>query len=114
VDLAENGIDACALAAATDYDLILMDCHMPEMDGFEATLTIRAHESGLRGSGGEGRHTPIVALTASVLKEDRDRCFASGMDDFVSKPFRPDQLRTMLERWAVGRESSERPAREAA
>jgi CheY-like chemotaxis protein len=114
VDLAENGIDACALAAATDYDMILMDCHMPEMDGFEATVTIRAHESDLRAAGGTARHTPIVALTASVLKEDRDRCFASGMDDFVSKPFRPDQLRTMLERWAVGDGESGRAAREAA
>jgi PAS domain S-box-containing protein len=99
VDLAENGIEACALAAATNYDLILMDCHMPDMDGFEATVTIRTQENETRIAGISTRHTPIVALTASVLNEDRDRCFACGMDDFISKPFRPDQLQAALERW---------------
>jgi CheY-like chemotaxis protein len=114
VDLADNGIDACALAAATDYDLILMDCHMPEMDGYEATVAIRAREAVDRAEGPSSRQAPIVALTASVLKEDRDRCFACGMDDFISKPFRPDQLRAALERWANRGGEAGEPLREAA
>ena len=114
VDLSDNGIEACALAAATDYDIILMDCHMPEMDGFEATVAIRAREAASRAAGTSTRHTPIVALTASVLQEDRDHCIASGMDDFLSKPFRPDQLRSALERWARRDNASEGPLREAA
>ena len=114
VDLSDNGIEACALAAATDYDIILMDCHMPEMDGFEATVAIRSLEAANRTAGTSTRHTPIVALTASVLQEDRDRCIASGMDDFLSKPFRPDQLRSALERWARRDNPSQGPLREAA
>ncbi len=114
VDLADNGIDACALAAATEYDLILMDCHMPEMDGYEATMAIRSREADDRAGGAPTRQAPIVALTASVLKEDRDHCFASGMDDFISKPFRPDQIRSALERWVRRAGGPEAPLREAA
>jgi CheY-like chemotaxis protein len=72
-----------------------MDCQMPEMDGFEATRRIRATEPALG-------HTPIVALTAGVLREDRDKCFAAGMDDFLSKPIARFELEAALKRWLLG------------
>jgi CheY-like chemotaxis protein len=72
-----------------------MDCHMPEMDGFEATVEIRRRENEL------GRTAmPIVALTASVLQEDRDRCVSSGMDDIIGKPIQPAELAQVLRRFA--------------
>ncbi len=89
VDVASNGREAVEMAGRSHYDLILMDCHMPEMDGFEATTRIRQLEGGRT-------HTPIVAMTASVMPEDRGRCSEAGMDDFVSKPIRPDRLVQML------------------
>jgi len=89
---------------------------MPEMDGFEATAVIRAHEAAEIAAGRRRHSTPIVALTASVLKSDRDRCFASGMNDFISKPFRAEQIQAALDRWAKRDEAggSEGPLREAA
>lgn len=78
VDTVENGRAAVALHAARPYDLILMDCHMPEMDGFEATAAIRSQ--------GAGADVPIIAVTASALPEDRQRCLAAGMNGHVSKP----------------------------
>ncbi|HTR96280.1 MAG TPA: response regulator, partial [Candidatus Acidoferrales bacterium] len=115
VDVAVEGRRACALAARHAYDLVLMDCHMPEMDGFEASLAIREREREERATRGVDRHLPIVALTASVLPEDRERCFASGMDDFLSKPCRPEQLLAAVARWAGARDAgSEDAAREAA
>jgi CheY-like chemotaxis protein len=79
----------------TDYDLVFMDCQMPEMDGFEAVLHIRTQEK----AAGAHRHTPIVALTAHALPGDRQICLDAGMDDYLSKPFRQEQLRSMVERW---------------
>ena len=114
VDLAQNGLEARSLATTNDYAMVFMDCHMPEMDGYEATAAIRTDEQAGLGAGRKPRHTPIVALTASVLKADRDRCFASGMDDFISKPFRADQLESALRRWASGEGDSEGTLREAA
>jgi CheY-like chemotaxis protein len=113
VDVANNGIEACAMSATGAYDLVLMDCHMPEMDGYQATRAIRQRERSEHATGGSDRHVPIVALTASVLEVDRERCFASGMDDFISKPFRPEQLHAALRRWTVPNDS-EGPLREAA
>jgi PAS domain S-box-containing protein len=84
---------AAVAAAAAGPDLILMDCHMPEMDGFAATAAIRAAEPA-------GRRVPIIALTADALPEDRARCLASGMDDHLSKPVRTDELARVLHRWA--------------
>jgi signal transduction histidine kinase/ActR/RegA family two-component response regulator len=97
----------CSVTVATDgqasldtlrkqrFDLILMDCHMPGMDGFTATPLIRVLEAEL------GRPaTPIVALTASAMSEDREHCMAVGMDDFIAKPFHPEDLRRAIERWA--------------
>ncbi len=100
VDVANNGVEACERSQRGDYDIVFMDCHMPVMDGFEATLAIRARESASATADGPGPHLPIVALTASVMQSDRDRCFATGMDDFISKPFRPEQIEAALERWA--------------
>jgi signal transduction histidine kinase/ActR/RegA family two-component response regulator len=94
VDLVENGREAVEAVDGTAYDLVLMDCLMPEMDGFEATRAIRAGEVGT------DRHVPIVALTASALQEDREQCLAAGMDDYLAKPFTKPALTAALERAA--------------
>ena len=93
VDVAGNGIEAVRMAEQFEYDLVFMDCHMPEMDGFTATKELRARES-LRG-------LPIVALTASALQEDHDACMAAGMDDFLTKPIVPEALVRCLHRHAA-------------
>ena len=93
-DIANNGIEAVALFGRNKYDLILMDCQMPEMDGFAATAEIRARESA---SG--GLRTPIVALTANAMQGDRERCLAAGMDDYLAKPFSKTQLAAIAVRW---------------
>ena len=89
VDVAANGQEALEMAALLPYDLIFMDCQMPVMDGYQATGEIRQRE-------GAARHTPIIALTAGAMAEDRERCFRAGMDDYLSKPFRAAQLGEML------------------
>ncbi len=94
VSLACNGTEAIAVAAGTPFDLIYMDCQMPELDGYQATAAIRAPDSA-------NARTPIVALTASVLEADRQRCLAAGMDDHVSKPISPETLLASLEKWLV-------------
>jgi CheY-like chemotaxis protein len=93
-DLAVTGSQALAATARIDYDLVLMDVHMPEMDGLEAARRIRLR------SGGSGRPR-IVALTASALQEDRERCMAAGMDSYATKPIRVEDLRQVLEECAV-------------
>jgi PAS domain S-box-containing protein len=94
-DLAVNGLEAISAWESKRYDLILMDCQMPEMDGFTATAEIRRRE-------GQDRHTPIVALTANALEEERQKCFDAGMDDHLAKPFRRSDLKQMLEKWVRG------------
>ena len=94
-DLASNGREALDRLATFSYDLVFMDCQMPEMDGFEATGAIREAEEGT------GRHLPIVAMTANAMEGDRDRCLAAGMDDYVSKPVQIEVLREMLDRWLL-------------
>jgi PAS domain S-box-containing protein len=91
-DVAANGREALAATAQIAYDLVLMDCHMPEMDGFSATAALRARE-------GERRHTPIIALTANALAGERERCLAAGMDDYLTKPLTRDGLAAALDRW---------------
>lgn len=90
-----NGQEAAEIVRKTQFDLILMDCEMPVMDGYEATEAIREWESDLD----EDRHTPIIALTAHALPEDRRRCLSSGMDDYLSKPFSMEDLRALLIHW---------------
>jgi len=94
VDVVADGAAARDAAACTHYDLIFMDCHMPGMDGFEATRRIRDD------LGSPGARTPIVALTADALAGDRERCIASGMDDYMTKPVRSGQLAAAVQRWA--------------
>ncbi|MEV6636486.1 response regulator [Actinoplanes sp. NPDC051470] len=94
VDIAGNGLEALDLAAAKPYQAILMDCQMPRMDGYTATTELRHHE-------GTNQHTPIIAMTAAALAEDRQRCYAAGMDDYLAKPIDPDQLQAALDRWST-------------
>jgi len=92
-DFATNGAEAVDKTFMNDYSLVLMDCQMPVMDGFEATLEIRKREFV------KGGHVPIIAMTAYAMAGDREQCIASGMDDYLSKPVTIDQLETMLEKW---------------
>ena len=92
VDIVGNGKEAVEAVKRLPYDLIILDCHMPEMDGFDACRHIRAHEA-------QGRHVPIIAMTASALKGDRERCLEAGMDDYLPKPVRVNDLRAMVQRW---------------
>lgn len=89
VTLAESGQEALALLSSQTFDLIFMDCQMPGMDGFETTIAIRdAHI-----------HTPVIALTANTSEEDREDAIRSGMNDFVSKPFQPEDIQKTIENW---------------
>jgi CheY-like chemotaxis protein len=94
VTVVNNGREALEAHANGTFDLILMDCHMPEMDGFEATTKIRERE---RQS--SAKRVPIIALTANAMKQDRDECLNAGMDDHLSKPYGRLQMRDMLNRW---------------
>jgi CheY-like chemotaxis protein len=93
VEVANNGLEALQRfdSEAEPFDAILMDVQMPEMDGFEATAAIRARERA------SGRHVPIVAMTAHAIKGDRERCLAAGMDDYLSKPIRAEELYRVVE-----------------
>ncbi len=121
VDVVENGQEAVKAVSRTSYDLVLMDCQMPEMDGLEATCKIREVESvkhkalGVRSEGQESEFSetpdalpltphenlriPIIALTANALSGDRETCLAAGMDDFLTKPVRVEELGAMISKW---------------
>jgi signal transduction histidine kinase/CheY-like chemotaxis protein len=117
VAVVTTGRGVLAALSRASYNLILMDCQMPEMDGFEATRIIRAHETADSPEGSRqkakgrmqnsafrilrltSRHLPIIALTASALQSDREQCLAAGMDDYLSKPFTQEQLSAVLQRW---------------
>jgi two-component system sensor histidine kinase/response regulator len=88
---AVNGIEAVAAFERQPFDSILMDMQMPEMDGYEATSEIRAREIQT------GAHIPIIALTAHTMPGDRERCLKAGLDDYVPKPIRPDDLFAAIE-----------------
>jgi len=93
VTRALNGREAIEALRKENYDIVFMDCQMPEMDGFEATKVIRGEEAET------GRHVPIVALTADAMSGDREKCLAAGMDDYVNKPFKPEQITDILGKW---------------
>ena len=93
--IARHGREALVAVEADAFDAVLMDCQMPEMDGFEATAAIRLREA----QQGADRRLPIVALTAGAVEGDRDKCLAAGMDDYLSKPFSLEQLERTLRRW---------------
>ena len=82
------------IAKGDDYSMVLMDCQMPDMDGFAATEAIRRHEADL------DRHIPIIAMTANAMQGDRERCLASGMDDYISKPVSRSDLGAVLAKWS--------------
>ncbi|HEV7534844.1 MAG TPA: response regulator, partial [Acidimicrobiia bacterium] len=107
LDVVANGAEAVAAAGRTRYAAILMDCHMPELDGYQATAQIRAGEA-------TGARTPIIAMTAGVLTEDRERALAAGMDDYVAKPVKPEQLEAALARWVPDRRSPRPTSAESA
>lgn len=92
-DIASTGVEAVRLSRESIYDVILMDCHMPEMDGFEATAAIRERDS-------DAARPPIIAMTASALPEDRARCMLAGMDDYLTKPVTLHELKDTLSRFA--------------
>jgi CheY-like chemotaxis protein len=102
-DAAGDGEEALAKIFAGRYDLVLMDCQMPVMDGFTATIVLRAREPA-------GVHIPVVALTADVTSSGRDACLAAGMDDFVGKPFTRASLHAVLARWLDERDECAAPA----
>ncbi|GEM_PF-2964022 len=93
VDVANDGAEGLRLCASQHYDVVLMDCQMPVMDGFESTRKMRMAE----GTG--GRHTPVVAMTAHALAGDRARCLEAGMDDYLTKPLKRQALEAMMARW---------------
>jgi len=92
VEVVANGLEAVEEIRHGPYDLILMDCQMPEMDGFAATETIRRDE-------GPDQHVPIIAMTAGAMPGDRERCIAAGMDGYLPKPVTPDRLADTIARW---------------
>jgi CheY-like chemotaxis protein len=92
--VAKNGVEAVTALNSQNFDLILMDCHMPEMDGYEATRAIRELESQ------SGRHIPIIGLTAATMQQELDQCLAAGMDEYVTKPVPKDILQEKLQSYA--------------
>ena len=90
-DHAENGLKAIQALENNHYDLVLMDCQMPVMDGYEATQRIRQNP--------EWKDLPIIAVTANVMQGDREDCLASGMNDYITKPYKREELRTVIDRW---------------
>ncbi len=91
-DVAVNGLAALDALELTEYALVFMDCQMPGMDGYQTTAAIRARD-------GADRHTVIIAVTASAMAADRQRCLDAGMDDYLTKPIRAEDIVAKLNRW---------------
>jgi two-component system sensor histidine kinase/response regulator len=104
VRVVSNGREALALANAADFDLLLLDVHMPELDGFEVIRLIREHERAA------GSHLPVIALTARSRKEDRDRCLTAGMDGFLAKPIQAAEVWSVIDRVVGGRAPTDGPS----
>lgn len=98
-DVVATGVDAVEALPTKDYVAVLMDCQMPLMDGFEATRRMRRDQ-------GSAHHTPVIAMTAGAMNGDRERCMEAGMDDYISKPVRTDELGRMLHKWGLKGEIS--------
>jgi signal transduction histidine kinase/DNA-binding response OmpR family regulator len=105
-DCAANGLEALAMLAEHDYDLVLMDCQMPVLDGFTTTQQLRRREL--------NSHTVVIALTANAMPADREQCIAAGMDDYISKPVSLDALQALLQRWINVKQEAEGQGRREA
>lgn len=93
IDIAANGKEALDLIRDNNYDIVFMDCHMPEMDGYQATVEIRVREQETR------KHLPIIAITADAMKGNEQRCLDVGMDDFLTKPLKKEKLENIIMKW---------------
>jgi CheY-like chemotaxis protein len=135
-DVAANGLEAVAALERIQYAVVLMDCQMPEMDGFEATQEIRRREAQSAAAihaprSGEqaaaldfsrpssrrqhaGKHIPIIAMTANAMQGDRERCLEAGMNDYISKPIKPEALKAVLAQWISPLEGDQHAAQKAA
>jgi two-component system sensor histidine kinase/response regulator len=91
-DVVASGAEAIAALSENSYAVVLMDCQMPAMDGYDATREIRRRQ-------GAGLHTPVIAMTSGAMNGDRERCLAAGMDDYISKPVRTEELGRVLHQW---------------
>jgi signal transduction histidine kinase/CheY-like chemotaxis protein/HPt (histidine-containing phosphotransfer) domain-containing protein len=105
-DAVTNGLEALKALESIHYDLILMDCQMPEMDGYETTKQIRNPESSVR-----NQNIPIIAMTANAMQGDRQKCLAAGMDDYIAKPVDPLKLAGMLDKWLSAGGDDQKPDR---
>lgn len=103
--VAENGEEALQAMDSRSFDLVLMDCHMPVLNGYDATREIRRREE----ESATAKRTPVIAITADLMQSNRHRCLSSGMDDYVTKPFTEQQLRAVLDRWLSDTDDSDAP-----
>jgi two-component system, sensor histidine kinase and response regulator len=126
VDVVAHGLEALEALSRVPYQAVLMDCQMPEMDGFEATREIRRREAATSSTSSvpdprpqtlDARRTrvPIIAMTANAIQGDREKCLEAGMDDYISKPIQPEAFKTLLAHWVGGQIRKEKaPERTAA